>query len=137
MEIKSDRGELPRPTPSEVTTYADHAHYYATDRAHDAMAFLRGLPVRAVDDAPTTDAERSFPSMVTALRERGFDTYDVDLTTDRARRAGYRQTRVVAPGLNVANLSYEHRLLGNDRLRSLAREANGTVSFNPHPHPIG
>ena len=74
------------------------------------------------------------------LRLRGMEAIAVDLTTDEARRAGFRVVRVIIPSLQPLSFHYRSRFLAHPRLydapRVMGFPVHAEADINPWPQPF-
>jgi ribosomal protein S12 methylthiotransferase accessory factor len=137
----------PKPIPANWDHFTDLFHgagYMA--RAEQAGAFdflLKSRGQRALSSMPcldTADDNITLRGIVDRFRQRGWDIYVVDLTTDEALRTGFRVVRVIVPALQPFSFHYRARYLGHPRLyeapRSMGYPVRGEADINPWPQPF-
>jgi thiazole/oxazole-forming peptide maturase SagD family component len=91
-----------------------------------------------LDQRDEVDRADQVDRVVRELAAAGFCTYVADLTTPDTRRVGVSVCRVVVPGLQHLSGTHRYRLLGNPRLRTVAKALgyDSRPEDNPYPHPL-
>jgi ribosomal protein S12 methylthiotransferase accessory factor len=122
----------------------DGATFMARSEQREAFNCLLNSPdTRKVSTAPSFDAVEDSTALriaLTKLKNKGLDCYAVDLTTDEARRVGFRIVRVIIPGLQPLSFNYRARYLGHRRLyeapSSMGYRVHGEEELNAWPQPF-
>jgi ribosomal protein S12 methylthiotransferase accessory factor len=122
----------------------DGATYMARAEQHHAFDFLaKSINRIRLSQMPSfaqgSDRER-LTTVLSRLKNHGFETYAVDLTKDEAVRCGIRVVRVLIPGLQPLSFWYRARYLGHPRLYELPRKLGYPVrredQVNEWPQPF-
>jgi ribosomal protein S12 methylthiotransferase accessory factor len=131
----------------EVRDFKDHFFLYSDPARRDALRFLtasdRTVGIDEIDPLPESDVRYQIRHIVSSLRERGIDTYYVDVTAAEVEAIGMRVVRVISPQLCAPDTAHSVRLLGNPRLRTAAWECGllsaplrfDELNLDPHPLP--
>jgi ribosomal protein S12 methylthiotransferase accessory factor len=87
------------------------------------------------------DSEKSLlASTLNRLREKGLDTFAVELSTDEALRSGIRVVKAIIPGLQPISFNYRARYLGHPRLyeapAQMGYESHKEEDLNHLPQPF-
>jgi ribosomal protein S12 methylthiotransferase accessory factor len=113
----------PRPTPDNVEDFTGIFHgatYMAREeQAHGFDFLLKSGSRRLLSEIPALEAdnEKSLLALtLNRLREKGLDTFAVELSSDEALRSGIRVVKAIIPGLQPLSFNYRARYLGHPRL---------------------
>jgi ribosomal protein S12 methylthiotransferase accessory factor len=134
------------PDSSDVTTFADHIHFYTRPPRSVAAQFLvASSDRRSVGEVPalagTTPLER-IAELTDRLARRSISAYAVDVTSPDVAAAGVAVAKVVAPELCSLDVRHDCRFLGGERLYRAAFELGlaeaplAPEDVNPCPHPF-
>lgn len=122
----------------------DGAVYMGHADRREAFSFLLETPHRRrlsdVRSLATGDPVRDLARAAERLRDRGMEAVVVDLTSDEARRAGFRVVRVVVPALQPLSFAHRSRYLAHPRLYDAPARMGHVVrteeEINPWPQPF-
>ena len=137
----------PRPTPDNVEEFTSMFHgatYMArVAQAHGFDFLLKSSSRRLLSEIPAleADSEKSLLALtLNRLREKGLDTFAVELSTDEALRAGFRVVKAIIPGLQPLSFNYRARYLGHPRLYEapvyMGYASHAEADLNPLPQPF-
>jgi ribosomal protein S12 methylthiotransferase accessory factor len=147
MSHSSSAFRRPRPTPDNVEEFTGIFHgatYMA--RAEQAQGFdflLKSGSRRLLSEIPALEADSEkalLASILNRLREKGLDTFAVELSTDEALRSGFRVVKAIIPGLQPLSFNQRARYLGHPRLyeapAQMGYESHAEEEINPLPQPF-
>ncbi len=137
----------PHPTPDNVEEFTGIFHgatYMAREeQAHGFDFLLKSGSRRMLSEIPAleADSEKSLLALIlNRLREKGLDTFAVELTTDEALRSGFRVVKAIIPGLQPISFNYRARYLGHPRLYEapalMGYESHAEEDLNHMPQPF-
>jgi ribosomal protein S12 methylthiotransferase accessory factor len=139
--------QRPRPTPDNIEDFTGIFHgaaYMAREeQAHGFDFLLKSGSRRLLSEttALEADSEKSLlASTLNRLREKGLDTFAVELSTDEALRSGIRVVKAIIPGLQPISFNYRARYLGHPRLyeapAQMGYESHKEEDLNHLPQPF-
>jgi len=115
----------------DLTSFMDHALYYATGDRLSSFEFLRSPDQ---ETAVCGSEEPNLGSSLDALRQRvktaGLRVALIDVTSADVARGPFRVVRALGPNFQQLHCGYGLERLGNPRLKRLA------ALPNPDPHPL-
>lgn len=131
--------------PVEFKDVLDGAIYMASAKREHAFSFLLHSGRRRIaeytPEEPSKGAAEHLVEVISRLTQGIRDVFVVDLTTDEARRCGFRVVRVIVPGLQPLSFNYRARYLDHPRLYELPKLMGFTsateADLNPWPQPFG
>jgi ribosomal protein S12 methylthiotransferase accessory factor len=137
----------PRPTPDNVEEFTSIFHgatYMArVEQAHGFDFLLKSGSRRLLSEIPAlkADSEKSLLELtLNRLREKGLDTFAVELSTDEALRSGFRVVKAIIPGLQPLSFNYRARYLGHPRVYEapvrMGYESLSEADLNHLPQPF-
>jgi ribosomal protein S12 methylthiotransferase accessory factor len=137
----------PRPTPDNIEDFTDIFHgatYMAREeQAHGFDFLLKSGSRRRLSEIPAleADSEKSLLALtLNRLREKGFDTFAVELSADEALRSGIRVVKAIIPGLQPLSFNYRARYLGHPRLyeapTQMGYKSHAEEDLNHLPQPF-
>jgi ribosomal protein S12 methylthiotransferase accessory factor len=137
----------PRPTPDNVEEFTSIFHgatYMAREeQAHGFDFLLKSGSRRLLSEIPALEADSEkalLASTLNRLREKGLDTFAVELSTDEALRSGFRVVKAIIPGLQPISFNHRARYLGHPRLyeapAQMGYESHAEEDLNSLPQPF-
>ena len=91
----------------------------------------------ATEERPHGNDGNSLNSIISQLREMGYETYVVDLTTPDVAMLGTCVVRVLVPGFVHLSGTHGTRFLGSERLLQVPRQLGfASMPDNIYPHPL-
>ncbi len=137
----------PQPTPDNVEEFTSIFHgaaYMArAEHAHGFDFLLKSGSRRLLSAIPALEADSEkalLASTLNRLREKGFDTFAVELSADEALRSGFRVVKAIIPGLQPISFNYRARYLGHPRLyeapAQMGYESHAEEDLNHLPQPF-
>lgn len=139
--------QRPHPTPDNVEEFTSIFHgatYMArAEQAHGFDFLLKSSSRRLLSEIPAleADSEKSLLALtLNRLREKGLDTFALELSTDEALRAGLRVVKAIIPGLQPLSFNYRARYLGHPRLyeapMQMGYQSHAEEDLNHLPQPF-
>jgi len=143
MALES-RPEAGSQDPDEFIGVFEGAAYMGAPERRSAFDFLlQGTETRALSELAvraSSDPAEELRWLLGQLQASGMDAVAVDLTTDEAKRVGFRVVRVVVPQLQPLSFSYRARFLAHPRLYSappaMGYRSRPESDLNPWPQPF-
>lgn len=139
--------QVPRPRPESTDDFLSVFHgatYMGAPERQAAFRFLLDSePTRSVSEMPRLESGnsgRNLELLLRQLKDKGFEAFAVDLTTDESLRVGIRVVRVIIPGLQPLSFSPRAQFLGHPRLyeapRLMGHPSRTEANLNPNPQPF-
>ena len=143
------KNELPRIEPVEdfdnILGQVHHVNYWSNPDVSPHAAFLYSSE-KYMDFDDLTDFSQSTPkeeleTLVSIIKDTGFDVLAVDITTEDIRSLGMTVVRVIIPGYHPLYMGYHKRALQSKRLWTLPQQLgfegiNKEEGDYPFPHPF-
>jgi ribosomal protein S12 methylthiotransferase accessory factor len=137
----------PRPTPDNVEEFTSIFHgatYMAREeQAHGFDFLLKSGSRRLLSEIPAleADSEKALLALtLNRLREKGLETFAVELSTDEALRCGFRVVKAIIPGLQPISFNHRARYLGHPRLYEapvqMGYKSHAEEGLNHLPQPF-
>ncbi len=127
--IQRDGPKISRP--EDIKEIEDRGFYwYDLDRINNLDYLLNSSDIK--DDREIKSQVEKKKDLVEHLKERGIDTYSVDLTAEQFREAGFYVVRAIQPQLHPLFLDEAFPCYWSERLE---KELNGR-EVNKIPHPF-
>jgi ribosomal protein S12 methylthiotransferase accessory factor len=137
----------PGPTPDKVEEFTSIFHgatYMAREeQAHGFDFLLKSGSRRLLSEIPALEAgseKALLASTLDGLREKGLDTFAIELSTDEALRSGFRVVKAIIPGLQPISFNHRARYLGHPRLYEapvqMGYKSHAEEDLNHLPQPF-
>jgi ribosomal protein S12 methylthiotransferase accessory factor len=105
------------------------------------LRYSKGIfPLSKFKNYSTDNPKRDLNFLVNQLKQKGHEIFAVDLTTDEARRSGFKAVRVLIPTLQPLSFIHRARYLGSKRLYqapiNMGYGPRHEENINPMPMPF-
>jgi ribosomal protein S12 methylthiotransferase accessory factor len=139
LEILYEQKKLKITTPKAVNTFLDHAILYALPKYRKAWSFLLKGPVYPLGEIKRlynfpTENLLNLKNILKILEGKRKEVVLVNLTNNIIKNTGFKVVRIIIPGLQPIDVTYNARFLGGRRLHKFIKNPR---NINSYPHPLG